>query len=486
MRKLFVVSAAIVALLAGTRAYAQRAPTPAQATRIDSVIGFEMRLRRIPGVAVAVVENGNVVFKRAYGTANLETETPLTTDAVFELASVTKQFTAAAIMLLVEEGKVGLDQPISTYIADTPAEWSAITVRHLLTHTGGLAINGLPRVNESALLVVRTPVALDYVKKQPMQFPTGTQGWYSDAGYFLLGVIIEKASGMSYREFMQQRVFDRLQMSNTSILDKARVLKKRVPTYTIREGELQNWRRDWDYELPSFFGIFSTLDDLAKWDLALRGNSLLQATSLQQMWTPAKLDNGQFARVTDRLYGFGFELYDVRGHRTVGHSGASGTYLLRFIDQPLSIIVLTNLDSPSGGRHNHLLARSIAGALRPELRPANLLPPQTDPAPETTAAVKTLLDALVANQDSELMSPAYRAWYATARGFRAFFSGQLRGFTPLKYLATDDIAGKPQWETDKLDRLVHYQTDANGRVFHLTIGLTREGKIGRLDILPYR
>ena len=121
-----------------------------------------------------------------------------------------------------------------------------------------------------------------------------------------------------------------------------------------------------------------------------------------------------------------------------------------------------------------------------DLAPRIALTPQPDPAPETTAAVKTLLDALVANQDSDVMSQAYRAWYATARGFRAFFSGQLRAFMTLKYLATDDIAGKPQWETDKLDRLVHYQTEANGRVFHLTIGLTREGKIGRLDILPYR
>src|SRR5688572_29591911 len=132
------------------------------------------------------------------------------------------------------------------------------------------------------------------------------------------------------------------------------------------------------------------------------------------MWTPARLNNGQFARVLDRLYGYGFELYDVRGQRTVGHGGASGTYLLRFVDEPLSIIVLTNLDSPSGGRHPVLLARSVAGALRPTLRPANLLAAQTDPNPEITRAVKNLLDAIAANQESEVMSAGYRAWYTTA------------------------------------------------------------------------
>ncbi|MEX2282476.1 MAG: serine hydrolase domain-containing protein [Gemmatimonadota bacterium] len=446
-----------VLLTTAMNASAQRPPaaaiTAVQAARIDSVIRFEMQLRGIPGAAVAVVDSGRFVFKRAYGTANLETETPVEVDAVFELASVTKQFTAAAIMLLVEEGKVGLDTPISGYIADTPPEWSGITVRHLLTHTGGLAINALPRYQESALLNIRTPAAWEDVRQQPMRFATGEQGWYSDAGYFLLGLIIEKASGETYRAFMKRRIFDPLRMTSTSILDKARVLKKRVPTYMIRNGELQNWRRDWDHEVPSFFGIFSTLDDLAKWDGALRGNTLLQAGTLQQMWTPAKLNNGQFARVLDRLYGFGFELYDVRGRRTVGHGGASGTYVLRFVDEPLSITVLTNLDATSGGRHHALMARTIAGALRPEYRPANLLAPQADPNPGTTTAVQTLLEAIIANRDAAVMSPAYRTWYATALGFRAFYGGLLRGVTGLKFLATDDISGRTQWGGEPLTRI---------------------------------
>src|SRR5687767_13030713 len=113
--------------------------------RVDSLIAAEMKARRIPGVAIAVIDNGKVVLKKAYGTANLETETPLRTDAVFELASITKQFTAAAIMLLVREGKVKLDEPIASYIDNSPEGWNAVTVRHLLTHTGGLQISGLPR-----------------------------------------------------------------------------------------------------------------------------------------------------------------------------------------------------------------------------------------------------------------------------------------------------------------------------------------------------
>jgi CubicO group peptidase (beta-lactamase class C family) len=139
--------------------------------RVDSIVQHEMRLRRIPGVAVAVVQNGKVVLKKAYGLANLETETPLRTDAVFELASVTKQFTAAAIMLLVQDGKVRLDEPIATYIDNAPATWAGITVRHLLNHTSGLDIGGLP--GPPPPMNISTRATFEAVSKQPLRFGVG-------------------------------------------------------------------------------------------------------------------------------------------------------------------------------------------------------------------------------------------------------------------------------------------------------------------------
>jgi D-alanyl-D-alanine carboxypeptidase len=178
--------------------------------------------------------------------------------------------------------------------------------------------------------------------------PTGGDGWYSDAGYFLLGMVIEKASGQRYRDFMQRRIFDPAGMADTSTTDRARVLKGRVATYSLRDDVHVNWRRDWDYELPSFFGIWSTLKDLAAWDRALRRGTLLKPESLAQMTTPARLAGGHVARVYDRLYGLGWQLFDLGGHRVAGHEGASGTYLLRFLDEPLTIVLLTNLDVQSG------------------------------------------------------------------------------------------------------------------------------------------
>jgi len=157
----------------------------AQGTRpesIDAYIAREMQARRIPGVAVAVVERGAVTFKKAYGVANLETDTPVRTNSVFQLASLTKQFTAAAVMMLVEEGKVKLDAPISSYIENTPASWSSVTVRNLLTHTGGITPGAIVRVDGTPLIDITAARALDFVSKPPLMFRPGEGAFYSDTG----------------------------------------------------------------------------------------------------------------------------------------------------------------------------------------------------------------------------------------------------------------------------------------------------------------
>jgi CubicO group peptidase (beta-lactamase class C family) len=479
----------VLVLLLGPVAAAQRPVSTntasgdigaAAAAAIDAVVLEEMQASHVPGVAVAVVDNGRVVFQRAYGVANLETDTPLTTSSVFELASVTKQFTAAAIMLLVEDGKVRLDDPISSYVERTPTTWQSITIRHLLTHTSGLDISALPRPNGSAPLRIRTPVVFDFLTEQPLRWPIGENAWYSDAGYFLLGMVIERAAGQSYREFLQQRMFDPLGMTNSSVLDKARVLKGRVATYSFRDGQHFNWRRDWDYELPSFFGVFSTLGDLAIWDDAIRQATVLKPSSLAEMWTPALLKSGQRGRVLDHFYGFGWELADVRGHRTVAHSGASGTYFLRFLDDPLTIIVLTNLDSESS-RHHRMIAPAIAGVVRARYQPPHMVSAQADPDPEITRVVQTLISEIQSRRPSTVMSTAYRARWDAAPGERAWIGNQVGPATGLRYLAHDDMAGRSLWGGEPLARLVHYSADVKGRPTYLSVGLTQDRRVATLD-----
>jgi CubicO group peptidase (beta-lactamase class C family) len=435
--------------------------------------------RHVPGLAIAVVENGAITEQRAHGIANLETATPMTTGAVFELASVTKPITATAVMMLVEEGKVSLDAPISTYIDATPAAWAPITVRQLLTHTSGLDNLSLPRIQGAVPLRVTTAQMFDYLVQQPLRWPIGQNGWYSDAGYFLLGMIIERASGQSYRAFLQQRIFGPAGMTNSSVLDKERVLHGRVATYSWRDGQHVNWRRDWDYELPSFFGVFSTLKDLAAWDAALRRGALLRRASLEQMWAPATLSNGQQAKVLDDPYGLGWHLLNIRGHRAVSHSGASGTYLLRFLDQPLTIIVLTNLDSPSG-RHHHLLARSIAGIVRPAYTPPHDLTPSPIDA-EDTKVVQLLVDEIGGGRAPTVMSQQYRSWFDASPGWRAWSRSNLRG-TRLTFLASDDLRGQQVWGGEPIARLVHCVAAApNGRRVFLTVGLTADRQVASAD-----
>jgi len=470
----------MLALMLAAPAHAQ-APAD-RAARLDSLIRREMNAQQIPGVAVAVVEDGNLVLARAWGISNLETGTPLDTGAVFELASVTKQFTAAAIMLLAEQGKVSLDDPISKYLGSTPEPWARITVRMLLSHTAGLPIDGFPGFDGSPLLLITSKQAFEFIAKQPLIFPPGESAFYSDAGYFLAGMVIEKASGQTYRQVMQQ-IFDPVEMKSSSILDKGRILKGRVATYELRDGELRNWRRDWDHELPSFFGVFSTLADMARWDRALRRASLLEQSSQDRMWTPAKLANGQPARVFDQLYGLGWALGDVAGHRTMGHGGASGTYFLRFVDRPLTVILLTNRGV--NGRNPLLLAESVAGTLYPDLRPPHLGDPAPDPDPALTARVTALVADLVAKRESPVTTAGYRAWYNTTPApWRNFVSAALSRAGAPKHVMTAQIGGKSIWGQEPIERLVYYTLPAGNVTPRLSIGVNKAGEIGRVDFAP--
>src|SRR5262249_14223904 len=240
-------------------------PFAAQTDKLDEYIQVEMKTRRIPGLALVVIKNGEVAKIRGYGVANLENDVPVNPDTVFDLASVTKQFTATAIMLLVEEGKIKLDDPISKYLRGSPRKWTAITIRHLLTHTAGLP-EYAPLPDK---LNYTTAEQFEAATGDSLSFSPGENHQYSNVGYFLLGMIIEKVSGQRYREFLAARFFKPLGMTSTSVLDQWAIVKNRAAGYTIRNGQLVNIRRVWQDELPSDWGVISTVRDLAKWDTAL-------------------------------------------------------------------------------------------------------------------------------------------------------------------------------------------------------------------------
>ena len=314
-------------------------PALAAATT-DEYIRDEMKKRRIPGLALVAIKNGEIAKMNGYGVANLEHDVLVTPDTVFALASVTKQFTATAIMRLVEQGLLKPDDLINKYLPRSPGKWRAITVHHLLTHTAGM----VGHYDDGYFLALSEKIdvttAEDFwaVAKDPICFKPGENFQYSDAGYFLLGMIIEKVSGQSYRHFMAEQFFRPLGMTSTSTLDQWAIVKHRAANYTIRDGQVLNSRWVWQEELPSHWGIYSTVRDLAKWDQALAAGKVVKKSTLNEMWTPVSLNKGQ-----SYPYGYGWEVERLDFRRIIAHPGLSGTEYTILPDDKLTVIILTNL-----------------------------------------------------------------------------------------------------------------------------------------------
>jgi len=339
----------------------------AQSDRVDEYVQVEMKKRKIPGLALVVIKNGEVAMMKGYGLANLDHDVPVTADTVFELASVTKQFTATAIMLLVEEGKLKLDDPIREYLPGSPEQWKGIRVRHLLTHTAGLPSNEDSWKSlyiEGGRLNYTTAQLFESATKDPIGFEPGERYQYSDVGYFLLGMIIEKASGQRYRDFLTERFFKPLGMTSSSVEDQWAILKGRAAGYTLRNGQLVNNRRVVQVELPSHYGVYSSVRDLAKWEIALASGKVVKDSSLTSMWTPAKLNDGSSTQ-----YGFGWGIITRGVHRMIQHTGITGTEYTRYPDHKLTVIVLTNLGGAKAQGVNPwgLVEGGIAGRFVPEL-----------------------------------------------------------------------------------------------------------------------
>jgi CubicO group peptidase (beta-lactamase class C family) len=312
-----------------------------EADPVDELMREALRHHPIPGAALAVIKDGRIVKTNAYGLANLEWQTPVTLDTSFEIGSVTKQFTAAAILVLAQEGRLSVDDVISRHLPGTPATWRQITLRHLLTHTSGLKnYTGLPGFELTRHLTQSQFVA--QIAAHALEFPPGARWSYCNTGYNLLGYVVENVSGTNYVAFLQQRLFTPLQMTATTSRDPGAVIPHRANGYeTNATGQFINR----DFDLTDIFSageIVSTVGDLAKWNVALDTGKILTPASREEMWTPVRLNDG-----SSHPYGFGWFLEPYQGHPNVGHSGATDGFsasLQRFPEANLTVIVLCNSD----------------------------------------------------------------------------------------------------------------------------------------------
>jgi CubicO group peptidase (beta-lactamase class C family) len=323
------------------------APVVVRADRVDDFVVETMNRQRVPGLSLAVVRDGKVLKAQGYGIANVEHQVPAKRETIYQSGSVGKQFTATAVMLLVEDGKLALDAPIRTYLPGTPKSWSKVTVRHLLTHTSGASgfyheVNLRGDYTEDQQLQLAFDTALD--------FAPGEKWQYSNTGYLVLGVVVSKVSGEFYGDFLRKRVFEPLDMKTARIISEADIIPNRAAGYRFLDGELKN--QEWVSPTVNTTGdgaLYLSVDDLIKWDAALSTEKIFKKQSLDTMWTPAKLNDGKATN-----YGFGWFIETVNGHKVIHHGGAwqgFTTYIRRYVDDRLTVIVLTNAAAPerSGG-----------------------------------------------------------------------------------------------------------------------------------------
>jgi D-alanyl-D-alanine carboxypeptidase len=353
------------------------------ADAVDSLVRERMQERNIPGVALAVVKNGRVEKLGTYGYASLEFDVPVSGDSVFEIGSVSKQMTAAAIMLLVEEGKVKLDEKISAYLPNTPDSWRDVTVRHLLTHTSGIkSYTGLSGFELSRRLTLEQ--FIKQLSEHELEFTPGERNIYSNSGFNLLAYIVQSQSGKPFMDFMRERIFLPLGMTRTADRDPRFMIKQRVTGYEWRMGGIQG--RDGNLtDLMGAGAIVSTINDMIKWEMALRGDKFLKPESKKEMWTQFTFNNGERS-----VYGFGWRIADIRGHRLISHTGQTagfGAAIFRYVEQDVTVIFLSNngevgLPGP--------LAANIAKVYIPTLALREI---KTQPDPETGLA-QMLLAAL--------------------------------------------------------------------------------------------
>jgi CubicO group peptidase (beta-lactamase class C family) len=318
-------------------------PIAARADQVDDFVRRQIHKRHIPGLSLAVVQDGRVIKAAGYGFANVELRARATPSTVYELASMSKQFAAASILLLVQDGKVSLDAPISRYLEGTPDSWKAITVRRVLTHTSGLPREGIQTTDKNGRADFTREEMWKSAIAMPLIAPPGERFSYSNLGYNLLAMIVEKVSGKPYGEFLQQRIFGPLGMRSSRLNDLHAIIPNRACGYSWSQGKL----RIGEATSPTlYFGagaIVSTVLDLAKWDAALYTDRILNAESRKEMATAVALNNGRTA-----AYGFGWFVGSLEGHPRISHDGLlSGfrTYITRFLNDHLTLIILTNQSS---------------------------------------------------------------------------------------------------------------------------------------------
>jgi CubicO group peptidase (beta-lactamase class C family) len=430
--------------------------------KIDAFVKAEMQRQHVPGVAIAVVKDGKVLKAEGYGLANVEHEVPVTIDTIFQSGSLGKQFTAAGVMLLVEEGKLALTDPIAKFFPDAPPTWQPITIRHLLTHT-----SGIPDYTDDTF-----DYRKDYTEDQlarfaydlKLEFPAGARWNYSNTGYVLLGIIVHKVTGRFYGDVLAERVFKPAGMKTTRVISEEDLVPHRAAGYRWVDGSLKN--QEWvapQLNTTADGSLYFSIRDLLAWDAMVRGGSVLSDKSWRQVVEPVRLNSGR-----TYPYGFGWAVDERAGRPLHQHGGAwqgFKTYLVRYLEDDLTIIVLANLAQADPER----IAEKVATMVDPMLARPEPKPMTADP--QITARLEWLLQAVKSGTLKETEAPYVRA-------------GSLPEASVLAGVGPPTRIDLLRRETLGDDRVFTFDVAFGTKTMRVTLGLAPDDKVSVLEIVP--
>jgi CubicO group peptidase (beta-lactamase class C family) len=438
----------------------------------------EMEREDIPGLAIGVYSRGQILLTQGYGLANVELNVAAKPETIFQSGSVGKQFVSAAIMMLVEEGKIGLDDSIVKYFPNAPKSWEAIRVKNLLSHTSGLAEYASDeRIGPKGPFYLRLDFTEDElvekVESLPIEFRPGDEWDYRNTNYLLLGVMIHKVTGSFYADYLQQRIFTPLEMTSTRLISEADIIPNRSSGYKLHGDKLRN--QSW--VSPTFNStadgtLYFNVTDLAKWDAALYGTKLLKQSSLDQMWTVFRLNDG---KPNSANYGFAWMIDSINGHKVIEHRGGwqgFRSHISRYVDDGITVVVLTNLRSASPD----LVAHVVAGLVNPALEPPKMSEIE-DKHPKLAGRLAALLDQIAAGKDvKDELTPELATSFTPEDVSSLVRTVKLIWPSPSRSLVS-------RTETNGIT-VSGYRIGRSNQTQIVTFGLSQDGKVAALDIQP--
>lgn len=440
---------------------------------VDSYVTREMQRQRIPGMSIAVIRGDSLLLGRGFGLANVELGVPASDSTIYQSGSVGKQFTAAAVAMLARRGRFRLEDRIVKWLPEGAGVWDSVTVRHLLTHTSGVA-----EYTDSTF-----DYRKDYTEDQlvrfaaarPLDFSPGERWAYSNTGYLLLGVLIHRVTGRFYGEVLRDLIFAPLGMRTTRIISEADMVPNRAAGYQLIKGKLknQNWVAP-SLNTTADGSLYFSIQDLTRWAVSLNQGRIPDWNVLQGAWSPVRLNDGGLYP-----YGFGWELRGQRGHRRIGHTGSwqgFKTAIHRYPEFKLTVVALANLAQAEPGT----IAEGIAGILELQLRPPHLLSaPLPGPAPRWP--VQQLLSRITQGNDTLLVTPGLRRFLSPAS--RRDLKEAVASVTAWKPLGCDELAGRSiAWLGSPVERVCYASgTGRNGSML-MSVFYTGEWKAAHLDI----